>query len=110
MSNFFFASQIHDVISAPQIQVRSAALLRVALTAPFTSCKSDAFTCPKRLSYSAILSGTTALEMEIILDAHQHIHHEHSIAQKPTVGQGILIIEASRSHSHTTLGRTPLYE
>jgi hypothetical protein len=35
-----------------------------------------------------------------------------SIAQQPLVGQGLLIIGASRSHSfsHTTLGRTPLNE
>jgi hypothetical protein len=34
------------------------------------------------------------------------------MAQQPLVGQGLLIIEASRSHSlrHTTLGRTPLDE
>jgi hypothetical protein len=35
-----------------------------------------------------------------------------SMAQKPLVGQGLLIIKASRSHSvgHTTLDRTPLAE
>jgi len=35
-----------------------------------------------------------------------------SMAQQPTVGQGLLIFEASRLHSviHTTLGRTPLVE
>jgi hypothetical protein len=35
-----------------------------------------------------------------------------SIAQQPLIGQGLLIIEASRSHSgrHTTLGRAPLDE
>jgi hypothetical protein len=35
-----------------------------------------------------------------------------SMAQQPVEGQGLLIIEASRSHSnrHTTLGRTPLDE
>ena len=34
-----------------------------------------------------------------------------SMAQQPLVGQGLLIIEASRSHSrHTTLGRLPLDE
>jgi hypothetical protein len=32
------------------------------------------------------------------------------MAQQPLVGQGLLIIEASRSHSDTTLGRTPLDE
>jgi hypothetical protein len=34
------------------------------------------------------------------------------MTQQPLVGQGLLIIEASRSHSfrHTTLGRTPLDE
>ena len=34
------------------------------------------------------------------------------MAQQPLVGQGLLIIEASRSRSfrHTTLGRTPLDE
>jgi hypothetical protein len=34
------------------------------------------------------------------------------MAQKPPVGQSVLIIEASRSHSikHTTIGRTPLDE
>jgi len=32
-----------------------------------------------------------------------------SMARKPPVGQGLLIVEASRSHSrHTTLGRNPL--
>jgi len=30
------------------------------------------------------------------------------MAQQPLVGQNLLIIEASRSHSGTTLGRTPL--
>jgi hypothetical protein len=33
-----------------------------------------------------------------------------SMAQQPLVGQVLLIIEASRSHSDTTLGRTPLDE
>jgi hypothetical protein len=34
------------------------------------------------------------------------------MAQQPLVGQGLLIIEASRSHSfrHNTLGSTPLDE
>jgi hypothetical protein len=32
------------------------------------------------------------------------------MAQQPLVGQGLLSIEASRSHSHTPLGRTPLEE
>jgi hypothetical protein len=34
------------------------------------------------------------------------------MAQQPLVGQGLLIVETSRSHSvgHTTLGRTPLGE
>ena len=34
------------------------------------------------------------------------------MAQQPLVGQGLLIVEASRSHSirHTTLGRMPLDE
>ena len=50
-------------------------------------------------------------------DSHK-IHHSVSdytiffIAQQRPMGHGLLIIEASRSHSvrHTTLGRTPLYE
>jgi hypothetical protein len=35
-----------------------------------------------------------------------------SMAQQPLVGQGLLVREASRSHSvkQATLGRTPLYE
>jgi len=33
-----------------------------------------------------------------------------SMAQYPLVGQGFLVIQASRSHSDTTLGRTPLDE
>jgi len=33
-----------------------------------------------------------------------------SIPQQPPVGQGLHIIEASRSYSHTTLGTTPLDE
>jgi len=33
-----------------------------------------------------------------------------TMAQQPPVGQGLLIIEASRSHTHTTLGRTSLDE
>ena len=32
------------------------------------------------------------------------------MAQQPPVGQDILIIDASRSHWHTTIGRTPLDE
>jgi hypothetical protein len=32
------------------------------------------------------------------------------MAQQPLLGQGLIIIEASRSHRHTTLGRTPLEE
>jgi hypothetical protein len=32
------------------------------------------------------------------------------MAHSPPVGQALLIIEASRSHSHTTLDRTPLDE
>ena len=32
------------------------------------------------------------------------------MAQQSLVGQGLLIIEASRSHTHITLGRTPLDE
>jgi hypothetical protein len=30
------------------------------------------------------------------------------MVQEPPVGQGLLIIEASRSHRHSTLGKTPL--
>ena len=35
-----------------------------------------------------------------------------SMVRQPPVGQGLLIVEASRSHSvrHTTVGRTPLDE
>jgi len=38
--------------------------------------------------------------------------HVFFIAQEPLVGQGLLFIEASRSHSiwHSTFGRTPLVE
>jgi hypothetical protein len=37
--------------------------------------------------------------------------YEAPMAQQPLVGQGLLIIEASRSHSrHTTLDRIPLHE
>jgi hypothetical protein len=32
------------------------------------------------------------------------------MAQQPLVDQNLLIIEASRSHADTTLGRTPLDE
>lgn len=32
------------------------------------------------------------------------------MAQLPVVGQGLLIIDALRAHSDTTLGRTPLEE
>jgi len=30
------------------------------------------------------------------------------MAQQPPVDEGILTVEASRSHSHTIVGRTPL--
>ena len=30
------------------------------------------------------------------------------MAQKPVVGQGLLIIQTSQSQRHTALGRTPL--
>ena len=52
-----------------------------------------------------------------ILEKYFHARHSHklnstpSLAQQPQVGQGLLIIEALRSHSrHTTIGRTPLDE
>jgi len=32
------------------------------------------------------------------------------LAQQPPVGQGVLIQEVSRSHTHITVGRTPLDE
>ena len=53
--------------------------------------------------------------MKLMLGSYSCVHwHNHSLpmGQEPLVGQGLLIIEASRSHSviHTTLGRTPLDE
>jgi len=36
-----------------------------------------------------------------------HVYH-FSVLQWPLEGQGLFIIEASRSYSDTTLGRTPL--
>jgi hypothetical protein len=56
--------------------------------------------------------GVTAVSLHILPIWFKSHFPTFSWLEKPLVGQGVLIIEVSRSHSprHTTLGRTPLYE
>jgi hypothetical protein len=67
-----------------------------------------------------VLVGAKTFKLRVLMPYNRGIRPKSSIlkydnriltAQQPLVGQDLLIIEASRTHSrHTTLGRTPLDE